>query len=100
MHTLIRRGLIALQKGDCVQACRCFRYVVAVHHQHITAWLCMVEALETERQKRSCLEHALMWNPARIELLQALTTLADEDEVGGEGHMLLQERAIGEEHAC
>jgi hypothetical protein len=72
---LLKRGIAALKAGRRKEAHRLLTQVVERDERNETAWLWLSGAVETDEERRVCLENALVINPENTQARRGLELL-------------------------
>ena len=82
-----REGVTAAKTGDTAQARQLLLQVVEADEGHEQAWLWLSGVLESDEEKRICLENVLTINPDNVAAQRGLAKL----EAGDSGSQEMEE---------
>jgi TolB protein len=71
----LRAGITAVRQGDRVRGRRLLSQVIRADPDNELAWMWMASAVNTNRERRACLERALEINPSNTRAREALAAL-------------------------
>jgi len=74
-NELLRKGIAAAREGDKATARDLFQQVVDLDEKNEKGWFWLASVVETDDERRTCLENVLHLNPANERAQQALETL-------------------------
>ncbi len=80
INELMRAGHVALGKGDRKGAHRLWRQVAAIEPENEHVWLSLLTVVDTNEDRRVCLENIVRINPRNIQAMNQLNEFRESHQ--------------------